>query len=144
MLIYYSCKSEDPKVKRIKYIDNITSPSSRVVNKVFTDTLITKDDTIYTHYHYDNSDLLTLIYIEETATENKYLSYIKNDSLLKIAIENRNPNYSSDAAARYYLIGDSVFYAIETRGKFRNLSKFILDQKRNIRYFKDSLIKDVR
>jgi hypothetical protein len=68
-----------------------------------TDTAYLKDDTIYTHYHYDEPVKLLLIYIEETATGNKYVSYVSNDSLIKVVVENRNPNYLSDDAAVYYI-----------------------------------------
>ena len=144
MLVFSSCNSDDNKIAKIQYIDKLTDDHSSLINRVFTDTSITKNDTIYTQYHYDNSTKLTIIYIEETATDNKYVSYINNDSLIKITVKNRNPNYISDDAASYYIDNDSVFHKVETRGKLEDLNKFIFDQKRNIKFFKDSLTKKLQ
>ena len=144
LLVFCSCNSNDSKTQRIQDIDRLTDNHSAVANRVIVDTTVANNDTLYTQYHYDNSAKLTLISIEETATINKYLSYIDNDSLIKITINRRDPNHSSDEAASYYLIKDSVFHKVETRGKLGDLNKFILDQKRNIKYFNDSLSQKIR
>jgi hypothetical protein len=143
LISLFSCNSNQyNQASKIRYIDSIVHNQSEfVIQRVVTDTTQFKDDTIYTNYEYDKPPKLLRIYIEKTATTNKYISYFNNDTLIKIVVMNRNPNYSSDEVAAYYIDNDSVFHKIETRDKIEDIKNFILEQKRNLKYFNDSLTK---
>ena len=135
-----SCNSSsNNQASKIQYINSIVNDYSQLIHRVVTDTTYLKDDTIYTHYEYDKPIKLLSIHIEETATNNKYISYVTNDTLIKIVLNNRNPNYSSDQTAAYYIDNDIVIKKEETRDKLEDIQKFISAQKRNIQFFKDTL-----
>lgn len=139
LIFLISCNSNaDNKELKIESIDSVVFQSN-LIHHIITDTTFLEADTIYTCYEYDKPNKLKSIDIEETATTNKYVSYINNDTLIKIVVNNRNPNYSSDQAAAYYIDHDEVIKKKETRGKLEDIQKFINDQKKNIRFFKDTL-----
>lgn len=133
-LFIFSCantSTENDISSRVAYIESIVKEHGRFLSRVKIDTTTVGNNTYYTSYNFDNRKNLQSIIITEPAESLKYVSHFHNDSLLKVSVESRDVNYTSDEAAAYYLTGDSIIYRKEPRGKLENLGKLIADQKKN-------------
>lgn len=137
-LLLLSCADDSAKnhiLSRVEYIDRIVKEHDLVISRVKVDTTTVGNNTYYTNYYFNSKKELLSIVITEPAESLKYVSHLHKDTLLKVSVESRDVNYTSDEAAAYYLTNDSIIYRKEPRGKLENLRKLIADLRKNAEKF---------
>lgn len=139
---FIACNSDSKlQEEKIKHIDSVAEEYSNLLRRIVTDTTYLNGDTTYTIYAYDEPNKLLYIKNKKSNLREQYISYILNDSLIKVIVLDAVKANRFAPLATYYFDNGQVIKQEEVNAKLPDINAFLTDQRMKIKYFNTSLSK---